>query len=452
MESKELSRKLKNSIPLKQREKLEFITKTLMDSGEECFIVGGSVRDLIMGRVPYEFDFATSAEPKKIKSLFKKVFDTGILHGTVTVLLDKEGFEITTYRTEQGYSDGRRPDQVKFGVSLSEDLQRRDFTMNAIAFNILTGEMVDEHKGLDDIENRIIRTIGDPIKRFSEDGLRPIRGIRFASSLGFQIDIDTISGFLPTRHITKKVSVERVQVELKKILLSTNSKIGMDYLIQYQYLEMFLSSEIRQEVNSEYFELMNSFRNANYFDHENLVWYFFTLIWFNHITWDRNKNPIRELKLSTQVEKESKFFYSFTREWESILDKFNQPNSNKQNLERYLYYKHYFSVFKIFYEKNPEWEILTLHKVLRNILEFLTKINRIDISLNLLEEMYHEKGVWAIGDLAIDGNWIQEKFPNAKGKDIGRFLNSVLEEIWLEKLENDPSMIFNYGQSFFSID
>lgn len=169
-------------IPQNNLNHLLQIDSALKGAGFECFLVGGSVRDLVMGKIPKEYDLTTNAEPKQVKRLFRTVIDTGIEHGTVTVVLDKVHYEVTTYRIDKDYTDGRRPDHVEFGTTLSEDLKRRDFTMNALAFDLTTGLLVDEHSGQKDIQERTIRTIGNPIKRFSEDGLRPIRALRFAST------------------------------------------------------------------------------------------------------------------------------------------------------------------------------------------------------------------------------------------------------------------------------
>lgn len=144
-----------------------------------------------MNKIPKEYDFTTNAEPKQVKKLFRTVIDTGIDHGTVTIVLDRINYEVTTYRIDKDYLDGRRPEHVEFGTTLQEDLKRRDFTMNALAYDLQTGQLVDEHFGLNDIENKLIRTIGNPIKRFSEDGLRPIRALRFASTLDFTIEFET---------------------------------------------------------------------------------------------------------------------------------------------------------------------------------------------------------------------------------------------------------------------
>ena len=152
-------------------EKAEIILHTLEEAGYEAYVVGGCVRDSILGRSPDDWDITTSAKPEEVKALFRRTVDTGLIHGTVTVMLDKEGFEVTTYRVDGEYEDGRHPKEVSFTASLEEDLKRRDFTINAMAYNPKRG-LVDLFGGVQDMENRIIRCVGNPLERFTEDALR----------------------------------------------------------------------------------------------------------------------------------------------------------------------------------------------------------------------------------------------------------------------------------------
>ncbi|MCB1321141.1 MAG: CCA tRNA nucleotidyltransferase, partial [Leptospiraceae bacterium] len=190
----------------------------LRDAGHECYLVGGAVRDLLMGRAVLDFDFATDARPEQVQRRFKKTIPTGIKHGTVSVLINSHRFEVTTYRGEASYTDGRHPDAVFFSDSLSEDLRRRDFTINALAYDPESRTVIDEHDGLIDLENRLIRTIGAPRDRFYEDALRPVRACRFAATLDFDIDPETESA-LADRDVhrrTRLIAVERFTEELWK--------------------------------------------------------------------------------------------------------------------------------------------------------------------------------------------------------------------------------------------
>lgn len=208
-------------------EKVHTIITTLQQNGYEAYAVGGCVRDSILGRKPGDWDITTSAMPEETKALFEKTFDTGIEHGTVTVLLDKEGFEVTTYRIDGKYEDSRHPKEVTFTRSLKEDLLRRDFTINAMAYNETDG-LVDIFGGIEDLEKKVIRCVGDAKARFSEDALRILRGVRFAAQLGFEIEEDTRKGMSELAPTLKNISAERIQVELVKMLVSKRPELLRD--------------------------------------------------------------------------------------------------------------------------------------------------------------------------------------------------------------------------------
>lgn len=203
----------------------EKILRILEESGYEAYVVGGCVRDSILGRRPDDWDITTSASPEQVKGLFRKTVDTGLQHGTVTVLMDKEGFEVTTYRVDGDYEDGRHPKEVMFTSSLEEDLKRRDFTINAMAYHPDRG-LVDLFHGLEDMENQVIRCVGNPMERFQEDALRILRAVRFSAQLGFTIEENTREGIRSLAPNLKNVSAERIQVELVKLLVSPHP----DYL------------------------------------------------------------------------------------------------------------------------------------------------------------------------------------------------------------------------------
>lgn len=196
---------------------VENIIGSLEEHGFEGFAVGGCVRDSLLKKTPKDWDITTDALPEDMKKIFKKTFDTGIAHGTVTVLMDGVGYELTTYRIDGNYSDGRHPDSVSFSKSLSEDLCRRDFTINAMAYSNKKG-IVDLFDGRKDLQNGVIRAVGDAKKRFDEDALRMLRAVRFAAQLGFKIDDDTFAAIKEKAKLLSKVSKERIFVELNKSL------------------------------------------------------------------------------------------------------------------------------------------------------------------------------------------------------------------------------------------
>ena len=196
-----------------------WVLKQLRDAGYEAYVVGGCVRDSLLHRMPDDWDITTSAKPEDTKRIFHRTVDTGIQHGTVTVMVDRTGYEVTTYRIDGEYADGRHPEHVTFTASLLEDLKRRDFTINAMAYSPAEG-LVDEFDGIGDINRRVIRAVGDPVQRFTEDALRMMRAIRFSAQLDYRIDEDTREGIRLLAPNLQKVSAERIRVELEKLLLS----------------------------------------------------------------------------------------------------------------------------------------------------------------------------------------------------------------------------------------
>ncbi len=208
---------------LKIPPKTEYVIEQLENNGFEAYIVGGCVRDMLLGKEPFDFDVTTSATPDEIIRIFPKTVPTGIKHGTVTVIVDKEPIEVTTFRTESGYSDSRHPESVEFVTSLAEDLSRRDFTVNAIAYNNKSG-IIDCFGSMRDLESRILRAVGAASKRFSEDALRILRLFRFAATLGFSCEERTLSAALSQADGLKQISRERIATELKKAVLGKNTK------------------------------------------------------------------------------------------------------------------------------------------------------------------------------------------------------------------------------------
>lgn len=226
---------------------VKFIIDTFYENNYEAFMVGGCVRDSILGKEPKDYDITTSATPNITQSLFNKTIPTGIQHGTITVVLNNDNLEVTTYRTEGQYLDNRRPESVNFVSDIREDLSRRDFTINALAFNNKEG-LIDYFNGLDDIKNKLIRAVGDPSKRFQEDALRILRAIRFSCQLGFEIEELTYSAIKENYKLIKNISIERVRDELCKILISDSPCSGLNMLKDIGILEIILP-EINSLVN-----------------------------------------------------------------------------------------------------------------------------------------------------------------------------------------------------------
>lgn len=209
----------KDRIRIRVPENARIVLNTLQKAGFEAYVVGGCVRDSLLGRVPQDWDITTSARPEQVKELFRRTIDTGIRHGTVTVMMDREGYEVTTYRIDGVYEDGRHPKEVTFTPSLEEDLKRRDFTINAMAYNEKDG-LVDLFGGRKDMEDRVIRCVGVAKERFGEDALRMLRAVRFSAQLGYGIEEKTRLAICDLAEKLRQISAERIQTELVKLLVS----------------------------------------------------------------------------------------------------------------------------------------------------------------------------------------------------------------------------------------
>ena len=208
-------------IQIQLPEKVQFIISRLEQAGYEAYAVGGCVRDSLLGRQPHDWDVTTSAKPMQVKEAFRHTIDTGIQHGTVTVMLDHEGFEVTTYRIDGEYEDSRHPKEVTFTINLVEDLKRRDFTINAMAYNDRSG-IVDAFGGVEDLDYGIIRCVGEAAERFGEDALRILRAVRFSAQLGFTIADGTKAAAKALAPNLNHISAERIQAELVKLLVSAH--------------------------------------------------------------------------------------------------------------------------------------------------------------------------------------------------------------------------------------
>ncbi|KRK65502.1 tRNA CCA-pyrophosphorylase [Companilactobacillus tucceti DSM 20183] len=227
MRMKELPADFKRALP---------VLKEIEQAGYEAYFVGGSVRDHILGLPIHDVDIATSAYPEEIKEIFKHTVDTGIQHGTVTVLFGGSSYEITTFRTESGYQDYRRPDEVTFVRSLEDDLKRRDFTINALALD-RNGEVIDKFDGLKDLNNHLIRAVGKAEERFNEDALRMMRAVRFQSQLNFRIEDKTAEAIKSNAHLLEKIAVERTREEFIKMMLGQAWQIGFSDFLRFKLCE-----------------------------------------------------------------------------------------------------------------------------------------------------------------------------------------------------------------------
>ena len=255
---------------------MAYIINKLCEHGYEAFAVGGCVRDAIMGRTPHDWDITTSAMPEEVKSIFKRTIDTGIKHGTVTIMLDRIGYEVTTYRIDGEYKDGRHPNQVMFTRSLTEDLKRRDFTINAMAYNDSVG-VVDEFGGISDLQNGVIRCVGNAIDRFSEDALRILRAVRFAAQLNFKIEQSTYEAIKVLKNNLTLISRERIQTELAKLITSNHPEKIMDIyelgLAKHLFDKTLLCDSSDGKIYKDVATIMNNLKPHSYLRYAALLTY-----------------------------------------------------------------------------------------------------------------------------------------------------------------------------------
>ena len=221
---------------------LKKMNEIFVQHGYKAYLVGGAVRDMLMGKEPHDWDVTTDATPEQVMSIFRKVIPTGIAHGTVTVHFMKNEIEVTTFRTESDYSDGRHPDKVEYTGNIEEDLSRRDFTINAIASYLGDGTITDPFHGSDDIKRKVIRTVGNPLERFSEDGLRPVRAVRFSAQLGFEIERETLKAISEPEILKKTsgISLERFRDELLKLMKAEKPSAGLKLMEESGILDIFI--------------------------------------------------------------------------------------------------------------------------------------------------------------------------------------------------------------------
>lgn len=240
--------KLEEGLSQKQKLCVQELCQTLRDAGFACYMVGGAVRDLLRKEEVKDLDFASNARPEQIRRIFRVTIPTGIQHGTITVCIRGESFELTTYRSEGKYTDARRPDDIRFASSLSEDLGRRDFSINALAYEPLKRELIDEHGGLADLDKKIIRAIGKAEERFYEDGLRPVRACRFAATLGFEVEPKTYLALCNSKiqERVEQVAIERFSEELWKGFRAQKTSRMIELLEKSGLLFVFMPLEQRK--------------------------------------------------------------------------------------------------------------------------------------------------------------------------------------------------------------
>jgi len=386
--------------------KVSEIITVLNDNNYEAFVVGGCVRDTLMGRIPQDFDITTSATPAEVKLLFKRTVDTGVAHGTVTVLLGSDSFEVTTFRQDGDYFDHRRPSNVTFTTSLQDDLSRRDFTMNAIAYHPKDG-YIDPFGGRNDISSCCIRCVGEPSKRFDEDALRMLRAVRFSGQLGFEIESATLDAIIQHAPSLAYVSAERIRIELAKLLISNGSGKFAD-LLSTGLWEAFDPKSLPYFIT--YFEsLRTPLAMCNNTLHNRLtllmmhmddteVLRVLKLLKFDNLTMKTVRILVRGIN--------QKFFS------DPYIVRKSLGEFNADSLENILYLQ----------------EIIASNTRNTEALDNITAIRR------QIEQIHKDKDAYTISALAINGNILKD-LGLAQGEQIGKTLAFLLDEVC-----RDPSL------------
>lgn len=418
----------------------------LNENGYEAYVVGGAVRDSILNRPVHDWDVCTSATPSEMLKVFrdKKVIETGVKHGTITVVENDMTIEITTYRIDGDYSDNRRPDNVTFTKNLVEDLRRRDFTINAMAYNPQTG-LIDPFNGMEDIENQIIRCVGSAEDRFNEDALRILRAIRFAAQLEFVEDPETSREIHQQYKQLENISIERINNEFCKIVSSKN--FCVELLLYPDVFSLFIP-ELKDMIG---FQQNNPYHAYDVFDHtvhaigkcesDDLV---VRLAVFFHDfgkphSYQDGEDGIRHFKGHGKVS---------AKITDSIMKRLRFDNETRNNVVELVYYHD--ATFKVGNKYVKRWLNKIGEKQFRRLLEVrksdikgqkpdyeesrIEKVNNIE---NILDEILQGQECFSLKDLAVNGNDVKQAMNLKEGKDIGYWLNEILKRVMDGELKND---------------
>ncbi|WP_250278061.1 CCA tRNA nucleotidyltransferase [[Clostridium] colinum] len=389
-----------------------YIMEQLEKNGFESFIVGGCVRDYVLGFSPKDFDITTDAMPLDIKNIFEHTIDTGIEHGTVTIVLDRQNFEVTTYRIDGEYKDNRRPENVVFTKKIDEDLSRRDFTMNAIAYNVKKG-FVDPFGGREDIKNKIIKGVGDADKRFKEDALRMMRGVRFSAQLGFDIEEKTFLAIKKNNNLIENISIERTRDEFLKLIKS-------DYI---EKLELLKQTNLYKYFIPEIEPIFDNYKK-NIFILKKLSKNLRLAFLLSHLDENTGENILKRLKMDNKTIKEIK----------TILRYFNYNFVDDRIETRKI-----MSVIEPDLFKN----ILEIKFCTSLIENDLIQCKKYDNIYDEIDETIRKNHCFSLKTLAITGNDLKQ-IGITDGKKIGDSLKKALNIVLEEPNKNDKDFLLKY--------
>ncbi|USS87415.1 CCA tRNA nucleotidyltransferase [Fructilactobacillus hinvesii] len=383
------------------------VLQIIEEHGYEAYFVGGSVRDTILKLPLHDVDIATSAYPAEIKQIFVHTVDTGIEHGTVTVLHHGQSFEITTFRTESGYQDYRRPDQVTFVRSLKEDLMRRDFTVNALAMRE-NGEVIDLFGGISDLQQHIIRAVGNPSERFHEDALRMMRAVRFGSQLDFTIEAQTMAAIKSNSPLLEKIAVERIHVEFVKMLLGIAPLRGLAQMLQTDLLcyVPVLNHHLKQ------LAVVSELPLARQLENETEVWSWLAV----SLDWS-----VAQIRTTLQAWKSSK---------QLIADVASVTAASQSLLT----------------DQMTDWQLYQTGATnLQTAAQLLVVLGKPDYSQELARR-YETLPIHNKHELAINGKQLMQAGIKP-GPQLGQILNQLEQQVVAGAIENEPQQLLDHAQS-----
>lgn len=431
------------------------ITDILKNSGYESFIVGGCVRDSLMGLTPHDWDICTSAKPEQIKKCFENfnTFDSGIKHGTISIVIDKEIYEVTTYRIDGEYSDNRHPKSVTFTDDITKDLARRDFNINAMAYNESVG-LVDPFNGQTDLQSKTIKCVRNPDKRFNEDALRIIRALRFASTYGLSIEKNTSESIIRNAHLLNNIAVERISTEFNKLICGKGAE---DILNKYREVIAVFIPEIRK---------MFDFKQKTK-HHNRDVWHHTThsvsqidndaLLRITMLFHDLGKPDVCTYDADGSTHFKGHPKYS-AQKAEVILRRLKYPTSFIEDCIKLIIYhdvrfngtkrqlKHVMSAI-------GEDNVRLLLKVQRADMmaqsdyKHKEKLETLDNACKVFEEILVENSCFTLKQLKVNGNDLKN-IGITEGKQIGKTLKYLLSLVIDEKVKNEKSALLNKAEKF----